>query len=760
MKKLFTLIAVLVGIYSTNGSGNNFWKNITKEQVKVNGEPNTLVNNARYAELDLAAMVNFLKQAPSENAGKTPLVVSLPMPDGSFQEFGIVASPVMEPELMAKFPDILTYAGQGLSNPNATIRLDITEAGFHAMMLYPGESVFIDPYNFQGVSNYIIYNKSDAINTRGRAVCEYVSGSQDDLIHAKEFNKSAESRGVQTIARSGGDTLRTYRLALACTGEYAKFFATTPTTSGTLGHMVTSVNRVVGVMEKEIAVRLVLIAKEDTLIFLNGASDPYTNSSGSTMLGENQTTVAGRIGTGNYDFGHVFSTGGGGIASRGSICSGLNKARGVTGSPAPVADAFDIDFVAHEMGHQLGANHPFNGETGNCSGGTRNANTAYEPGSGSSIMAYAGICSNGSINDDLQLHSDVYYHTISFDEIRNYTVLDNTGKSCGVKTVTGNQAPVITSIGSNYTIPKSTPFVLTGAATDPDGDPLTYCWEEFDLGPACLANSATLNAPTLRSYTPTTSPSRIFPVLSSILANNAVVKGEILPSYSRNMKFRLTARDNRSGGGGVTYDPGFVTLTVDGTKGPFSVTQPNTALSWPAQSTQNVTWNVNGTDQSPISTANVNILLSIDGGNTFPFTLASGVPNNGLASVTLPNNTSTTARIKVEAEGNIYFDISNVNFTITAAVTGLNNNDLASESVNVYPNPSKGIFNLSWAGKFQGEITLKVRDVAGRTILLQTINKQSSGFINTLDLGNVSSGIYTLEAMTKDGRLIRKLIVE
>ncbi len=766
MKKIITLLLVLVGYLSAQASSINYWTLISASQAETNGEQVIKVNACKYYELNIAALTSYLQTAPMERSSNSPLVLALPMPDGTSQEFAMVESPVMELGLQVKYPSIKTYAGQSLSDPTATIRIDITESGFHAMVLSSEESVFIDPLNFSTNHAYMVYNKSDAINSH-QHICNV--GSDDLTKNLVPINVERNANNPNnSVLRNAGDTLRTYRLALACTGEYANYFPGTPTKLSTLGHMVTSVNRVVGIYEKELSIHLNLIANNDTLINLNSATDPYDNSVPDSLLIQNQRTCNIKVGFGNYDIGHVFSTAGGGLAGLGVVCNIGQKARGETGTNSPTGDPFDVDYVAHEMGHQFGANHPFNGTTSSCGGGNRNNSTAYESGSGSTIMAYAGICSAGTTVDDIQLHSDAYFHTISFDEIRNYTTNTGaTGNTCAVKTITGNHPPVITSIGgSAYTIPLSTPFVLSGAvATDQDGDPLTYCWEEFDLGSACLANSPSGNSPSFRSLNPSTSTSRTFPRQTIINANYPTVfpspykTAEVLPSYARTMKFRLTVRDNRSGGGGVTYNPGFVTLTVNGTAGPFLVTQPNTNVTWVGLSMQNITWDVASTDLSPIAVSTVNILLSVDGGLTYPYTLATGVANNGLASVQLPNVTSTTARIKVESVGNIFFDISNVNFTITAVI-GLNENSLSFETVNVYPNPSTGEFTISWAGKYNGTIDLKVVDIQGRVVFAQKIVKQNGGFIHTIQLDRAAKGVYTLEANTTEGRIIQKLIVQ
>jgi hypothetical protein len=324
------------------------------------------------------------------------------------------------------------------------------------------------------------------------------------------------------------------------------------------------------------------------------------------------------------------------------------------------------------MGHQYGGNHTFNGTTGSC-GGNANSATAMEPGSGSTIMAYAGICGT----DDLQPNSDDYFHAVSFDEIVAYTTTPGSAGNLGASP-SGNTAPTVTPSGTSFTIPVRTPFALSATGTDADGDALTYTWEQYDGG--ALRTLNTLSKPTgalFRSFGPTTSPARTFPKMSSILANTTNAStgtcpalpgglncwSEFLPTVARTMNFRVSVRDNNPAAGGVNSANAVVTSS--GTA-PFLVTAPNTAVSFPGGTSQTITWNVAGTNVTPISTANVNILLSTDGGTTFPTTLAANTSNDGSQSVTLPVEESTQARVKVEAAGNIFFDVSDANFTITA----------------------------------------------------------------------------------------------
>ena len=605
----------------------------------------------RIYQLDTVTMQAQLTAAPREDASpKAGQPVLVPMPDGSYQRFEVVESPVMAPELAALFPLIKTYLGRGLDDRGASARIDFTELGFHAQILSPSGAVYVDPYWRDNTTTYASYYKRD-YHKDGKWVClTQGADATGQPLHVLD--------GPQLMGPTGS-TLRTYRLACAATGEYTAFCG--GTVSKAMSAIVTSVNRVTGVYETELAIRMVLIANNNLIVYTDPNTDPYTNDDGGTMLGQNQTTIDSVIGSANYDIGHVFSTGGGGIAQLGCVCRSSSKAQGVTGSGAPVGDAFDIDYVAHEMGHQFGANHCFNGNQGSCGGGNRNGTTAYEPGSGSTIMCYAGICGT----DDLQPHSDPYFHSVSIGEITTYTTSGGTGYGCAVKTSTGNNSPTVNA-GADYTIPQNTPFTLTATGSDPDGQTITYCWEQRDLGGAAqLSTPDNGSIPLFRSWNPTTSPSRTFPRLQNLL-NNTLPVGEQMPVTNRTLHFRVTARDNRAGGGATNTDDSLVTVATSA--GPFRVTAPNTAVSW--SGAQTVTWNVANTTAAPVSTATVNILLSTDGGNTFSITLAAATPNDGSQTVTLPNVNTTTARIKVAAVNNIYFDISDTNFTITPHAPG------------------------------------------------------------------------------------------
>jgi hypothetical protein len=609
-----------------------------------------LPRHFRALEVDVDALERLLARAPAERsaeAAEAPLVLALPYPDGTDKRFRVEESPILEPGLAAGYPEIRTFVAQGIDDPTATARLSLTSLGFHALVLSASGTVHIDPYRRWDARYVLSYFKGDARKPAGAA------------FHCDVREEAAEAEDFEPAPRAASGTqLRTYRLALAATGEYSTAVCA-PNPVGVacaLNAMVVSMNRVDGIYEREVAIRMVLIANNNLIVYTDGAADPYSNGNGSTMLGQNQSNLDSVIGSANYDVGHVFSTGGGGVANLNVPCTG-SKARGVTGQANPVGDPFDVDYVAHEMGHQFGGSHTFNGSTNNC-GANRSSGSAYEPGSGTTIMAYAGICGA----EDLQPHSDDTFHTRSFDQIVAFST-GATGSSCPVITATGNSPPTVNA-GAAFTIPKQTPFTLTGSAADPDGDPLTYMWEEFDLGSAAPPNDDVAAVrPIFRSFVPLTVPSRTFPRLSDVLDNVATL-GESMSTRNRTMTFRLTARDNRAGGSGLNYAA--TTVTVNAATGPFAVTQPNTAVSWTGNSVQTITWNAAGTTAAPVSCANVAIHLSIDGGATFPAALAASTANDGSEAVLFPGTPTTQARVRVSCVGNVFFDVSNANFTILA----------------------------------------------------------------------------------------------
>jgi hypothetical protein len=650
-------------------ASNAIWLPLNSAQVEATLAADFNVTSSSSWSFDLSQMTNLLHTAGDQpNAAIT---IELPYPDGSFHSYKIWESSIMESGLASKFPQIKTYSGYDISNPAAVLKLDINPINFHAMVFDGVRTFMINPRNRNNASVYASFFKKDLIRTYQQQMhCEVGQTNMGLVTNGSPINVGSGLPALNTTAqRTNGTVHKKYRLALACTYEYACAVtgSTTPTQAPVLAAMVTSVNRVNGVYENEFGVTLTLINNTNLLIYLTSA-DPYTNNNGSTMLGQNQTTVTTTIGSANYDIGHVFSTGGGGIASLGCVCGSV-KAQGVTGSPSPVGDAYDIDYVAHEMGHQFGCNHTFNSNSGSCTG-NRNNTTAYEPLSGTTIMAYAGICSP----DDIQLHSDPYFHAASLVEASKF-ITTGSGTCYTTATPTNPTPSTVPSILATYNIPFKTPFELTAPiATDPDHQAMTYCWEAWNLGNFGTAwTTAYTTGPNFRSFNPDTSRTRVFPMPSRVVRNTASPNylGEKLPEVARKITAKLTVRDINNGIGCFNFTDDSVNINAINTTNAFTVLTPaTTATTWLGGTNQTVTWNVVGTTAAPINCNFVNIYLSVDSGYTFPYVLASHVANSGTATFSVPNiNTTNKARVKVKGDSNIFFNLNPSVFTIQKNTT-------------------------------------------------------------------------------------------
>jgi hypothetical protein len=621
------------------------------------------LERARPLGFDVAAARAALATAPPESQpGAAPLVLALPLPGGGTGRFAVWQTAVMAPALAARYPEIQTYAGRSLDDATATVRLDLTPAGLHAQVLSKATGpMYIEPSRRNDAAHYLSFFGRDVRPGAGPMVaCQEAEVNGKALTQRLSLATTATGSGPAAIG-SGG-LLRTYRLAVAATGEYTQYYG--GTVAGALAAIVTSVNRITGVFETEVAVRFVLVANNNLLIYTNPTTDPYTDGDSSAMLPENQATVDNIIGTANYDMGHVF--GGQNAGGRGalrSVCQPATKAQGATALLTPVGDFFNVKYVCHEFGHQFGANHIFNSNAVTNCGPNRSANTAWEPGSGTTIMSYSGLCPG----QDIQGYSDFYFNAGSYEEMRSFIVTT----TCAVTASTGNTPPAVSVPASGLTLPIGTPFRLTAAGADAENDQITYNWEEQDLGsagPALAPQVPNDNVPLFRPFIPVSSPTRYFPQLSDVVSNVATL-GEQLPTVTRKLTFKCLVNDLHQGplgviGGATTSDS--VKLRVTSAAGPFVVTSPNTALTWAGGSSRAVTWNVAGTTANGVNCATVNLRLSTDGGYTYPTVLALGVPNSGTATVTLPGVNTTQARIMVEAADNYFFDISNANFTISS----------------------------------------------------------------------------------------------
>ncbi|WP_313804729.1 reprolysin-like metallopeptidase [Flavobacterium sp.] len=763
MKRKLTL-AVLVLFSVTIGfaQSQKLW-NLTNENNAANLKK---VNRSSFPRdyhlftLDLETFKNQLIGAPvrGEFQGISNLIIELPNAEGVLEHYRVMETPIMEAPLAAKFPMIKSYAAQGIEDPTAVARFSVTQFGLHSMTLSGAKSTaFIDPYTEDRLT-YIVYSKESLQKESNDFSC-----LTDHGVHLPSLETDRNASSAEMALHTDDKKLRTYRLAQSCTVEYGNLFAGTGTPAqrkaNIQAQMAITMTRVNGVYEKDLAITMIFVANNDLIIYYGAAgSDPW-NGEYNTQTG---ITIDANIGFNNYDIGHNFNTSGGGNAGCiGCICStnttpssGFHKGTGFTGRANPTGDAFDIDYVAHEMGHQFGGYHTQSNNS--CRSGS--GLTEVETGSGSSIMGYAGICAA-----NVQANSDDFFGYVNIRDIMA-NVKTGVSSTCAQITNFANNPPTADA-GRDYVIPRSTAFILTGSGTDPDGDAITYTWEQNDPeNPNSNAAPVATRAagPMFRSVRGTTSPSRYMPNLTTVLAGNTANTWEVCPSVGRNLNFSLTVRDNRAGGGQTATD--LMRVTVNGTAGPFVVNAPNTNVTWQGGTNQNVTWAVAGTTANGVNAAYVDIYLSTNGGTTFTTLLASKVPNDGSETVTIPNIPGNQNRIMVRGYDNIFYDVSNTNFTISAAastftaefngVAGQQNKSICTGATISYTIDYKAL------GGFSGTTSFAVAgNPAGTTVVFSPTTMNSNGTV-TMTVNNTTGatpGFYTLAVTATSGAVTKNV---
>ena len=774
MSKIYKLVLLFVAIALTQKvSAENGWKRVENDLAPTRLQV-MHPNHFLVYTLDETSLKRMLWNLSSDQA--EAIVLSLPLPNGSFRDFRVWQTSLMPDELAAKYPGIKSFTGVAVDDQRVTAKLDYTLFGFDAMVFDGENTSFIDPYDNYSDGFYMVHYKRDETKAfSARMVCEVKD--EDQITTGEQKLDLVNNTPTHNAARTvNGWYLRTYRLALSANHFYCQAATglTTPTIAQALSKMTVTMNRINGVYNREFSVQMNFCTKEDTLIWptntgsVNG-NDPFNtiNANAGSCLTANQTQCNNRIGSANYDLGHVFTTGAGGLSSLGVVCTNGQKAKSVTGGPSPVGDGFDIDFVAHEMGHEFGANHTFNnGNDGSCGGGNIYNNTAYEPGSGSTIMAYAGICPP----DDLQPHSDAYFHAASLTEI--VTKLNGSENVCAVVTPTSNKLVSLPLFSTSYTIPYKTPFELIGpTAVDSVADTAnTYCWEQWNRGDAGsrLVNTF-LKGPIFRSYNPVNSTTRVFPkigmVLAGVLSNagSENAQGEKAADTARYMTFKMTVRDILGGYGCITFPDDTIHVTAVSTGAAnayagFKVTsQGTTGISYTGGTNQSVTWNVVGTNAAPVSATNVTIWMSRDGGLTWPDSIGT-YPNTGTALVTVPNPTATitTARFKVKGSGNIFFNVNGKNFAVTHGTTshaGVSNTASAfGQDVKVYPVPATDMLHIDAAA---GNISVTVLNTVGQVVYTGAANGNATIPVNTW-----ARGVYYVRVQnTADNNVVVKRVV-
>ncbi|GAB4427877.1 MAG: zinc-dependent metalloprotease family protein [Bacteroidia bacterium] len=641
MKSAALMICCLLGCVLAGMAQAPYWQVRPGLSPTPTARWQVLPDDYRVLTIDTQALALLLARAPGAYSSLPPVEVLLPLPDGTVQRVGIERSLTMPAALGERY-GIRTFQGQGIDDPGLRVRLEQTPEGLHGMIQHAGRLAFIEPHS--GAVHLAYWDPAQRDGVMHAFVCE-----TEDL--------PLRWDPAHTTRSTGGDILL-YRMAIAGDELYTAFHGGV---AGALAAIAVVLNRVNGIYEREAGIQFQLIPNNDLIIFTG--PDNYTQGDNGAMLLENQVALDGIIGDANYDIGHVFTqitAGSVGRARLNSVCVSGQKAQGVSGFGSPQGDGFILTAVVHEMGHQFSATHTFNTDTpsNNC-GSNRTGITAYEPGSGSTLMSYAGACPPHNVATD----ADDYYHSGSLAQILAYTRQGAGG--CATVIPTGNSDPVVTVPQGGFFIPRETPFELTGTATDAAGDSLTYCWDQMNIGPGGHPNFPVGDAPLFRSFYPTPIPSRTFPRLPQLVTNSQQI-GEILPATARNMNFRLTVRDQI--GGIAQADLNF---RVTDLAGPFLVAHPNTALpvAWVGGAFEEVRWEVAGTDRAPVNCDRVRIRLSTDGGFSYPLTLADSLPNTGSAWVRVPELSSSLCRVRVEAVGNVFFDISNTNFAIQPATT-------------------------------------------------------------------------------------------
>lgn len=659
-------ITIILFFFSTNAQNTKpIWTKTSKAKAtagKILNSQST-IEQADYYELDINRLKEILASAPNRNSAKeSNVVVDFPNSEGNMESYRIEEASVFAADFQEMHPDMRAYVGTNVDDPSSKIRFSVTPQGLHTMSFKADKSSeFIDPVTY-GASSYAIYNKRDIKSFKDPFICHVED----------EISQNKQSAGKLSVINANDGILRTYELALASTVEYSNFHINLAGLSGgtdtqkknaVKAAMVVTMTRVNGIFERDLSLTMVMV--DNTNIIFLTEEDGYDNGNvNRVMLDANQTIIDNAIGSANYDIGHVFSTGGGGIAQPASSCNSGTKARGATGLSQPIGDIFDVEFVAHEMGHQYGALHTWSSTNGNCTSVEWSEFSSYEPGSGTTIMSYAGLCAP----DNVQLNADDYFHQISISQIWANISSD----PCDTETSTGNNAP-IADAGADYTIPISTPYKLSGASSDLDGTTThSFAWEQYDLA-AFQGNfsETSVTGPLVRSRI-SSSPIRYIPRLEDLRFFNGSTEWEKLAAVARTINFQLTVRDNGSATDyGQTDSDGMVITVVD-VGGSFSVTSQNSdGISYPVGSTQTVTWNVAGTSTGAINTSTVNIRLSIDGGETYPYLLTS-TANDGSENVVLPAGISAPfCRFMVEANPsqNIFFNINEVDFAIGYTVT-------------------------------------------------------------------------------------------
>lgn len=748
-------------------SQTNYW-NTAEKSPSIKKE--NLLDRKNYPseykllKIDFQRLKTELFKAANANATQG-VEVYLPNINGKIELYEVFYTPVMDEELSELYPEIKSFKAVNKKEAANVVSISISPYfGMHLMGTDAnGETYYIDSYT-KDFNTYILYSRKNIKDDKRTFRC---------LNHPTTLTDEEHNHIAPFTVNHG--RFKSYRLAVACTAEYGNFhlqqagqqYASAQVKRATiLAAINTTFTRVNFVYERDLSSRLVLVnGSQHLLNYGNIEDDGLNNDDALALIEQGSEKIVDELGLSAFDIGHTLSTGAGGLASVRSLCSNNQdsggyyvKAQGITGSEAPVNDPFDIDYVCHEIGHQFGGNHTFAASQGGSCQGNNNNFTAVEPGGGTTIMGYAGICETMNI----ELNSSPYFHAVSIWEINSH--LSNI--NCGVVLNASNPAPVINQ-PDEYFIPKGTPFALTASATDANNpNSITYNWEQADNGISVQPPVAhATNGAVFRSFSPSNSATRVFPKMETILngSNNSTgivtSKWEQMPNVARSMNFIFSARDNNAFGGQVSWG---ITKVQTTAQGPFVITQPNNLSAGSApvwntanSTTQTIKWNVANTNQPPVNTQLVKISYSTDNGNTF-VTLLESTPNDGEEVVNVPLVNTTNARIKIEAVGNIYFTISK-KFKIVHDAASTQN--FAIDNVSIYPNPTRDKVTIAFNANSPHNAKLTITNLMGQKVMEQDITEK--GWVEkTVDVSHLSKGLYLINIKADGVNISEKLIVK
>ncbi|MEM6317108.1 MAG: zinc-dependent metalloprotease [Bacteroidota bacterium] len=700
----------------------------------------------KYQHFDLFQLENshkFIQCLADTNTTAHQISVKLPVGLGEIARVQLSPAPILPPNLRAKYPNIRTFRVQSVENPSLSGRISIGTNGIFAHLVNRGESVFVEPFSINlEEKKYRVYRAKDVRTTA--EITPLCGNSWQEIPEKLHYFKKSTPRNKVS-------NLRTFRLAVTTTEAFSE--ATGTDIPSVLSTIVNSVNSLNVIYERDLGIQFLLHPNTDQLIFTDQNPAPFSDSEGAFELwGEHIAILDSLIDPNSYDIGHVFAancTGGvAGLASLASVCSSKIKANGVSCLfRENIADFRRT--LYHEIGHQLGANHTWSNCGRDVNESQRNPATAVEPGSGSTIMSYGGLC--GALNIVPSAHDNL--HGISILEIEETLSRDTI--NCFQELPIDNTPPFVTVRPSGFTIPILTPFELLASGFDEDDTRLTYSWEQLDTGAVSEISTPVGNAPSFRSFVPTRDPLRIFPRVIDIILNNESVN-EILPDTTRQLTFGVTVRDNDERGGTTAFE--IVSFAATETAGPFLVTAPDTSnIIFETGDSVEVSWNVAGTNLPPVNCLEVDIYLSLNNGQVFPILLTSSISNNGQTKVKLPDETSNRARIKVKCADNIFFDMSNNRFRIIEKLVS-STKELYKQPVKLYPNPVKDILTLEMLTTSASIVQLRVVDALGRLVLVRSENTVDGKI--QLPTNQLPSGVYFLEGVINEQFFTKRFVVQ